>query len=159
LVTLLEELLSRGLIAAEYDQLPYILVHHFCDKWEFSFSLEDSLPYFSRSPDLDANEKQSPEPIVWLADQIPLLELITQLIGRDFISHAEDRYGDVITNHFVDKTSEPFKEGSLRSTKSKVVGMWKEAPKDERGNSETPEALRQIDRLLGVVLGVERTYK
>jgi len=148
----------RG-FAAGYDQLPHILVHHFCDKWEFSFSLEDALPYFSRSPDLDANGKQSPESIVWVGDQVPLLELIMELIRRDFISHAEDRYGDVITNHFVDKSGAPFKEGSLRSTKAKVVKLWKEAPRDDRGNPETPEALRQIDRLMGVVLGVERTYK
>lgn len=158
LVTLLEELLSRGLIAARYDQLPHFLVHHFCDKWEFSFRLEDALPYFSRIPDLEAGAEISTEPIVWSGEMVPLLDLITQLIGRDFISHGEDRYGDVITNHFVDKSGVPFKEGSLRSTKSKVMGMWNEAQKDG-GHSEAPEALRQIDRLLGVVLGVERKYR
>jgi hypothetical protein len=159
LVTLLEELLSRGLITARYDQLPHFLLNHFCDKWEFSFRLEDALPYFSRTPAIGAQKARPTEPITWACGQVPLLELITQLIGRDFISHGEDRYGDVITNHFVDKSGAPFKEGSLRTTKTKVRDLWREAPRDDRGNPETPETLRQIDRLLGVVLGMERKYR
>jgi hypothetical protein len=154
LVTLLEELLSRGLVAAEYHELAYLLVYHFCDKWEFPYSVEEALPHFSMTPRMDSSEQPEQDSIVWIGDLVPLCQLVYDLIHKGYVSNNEDDYKSLITTHFVNGTGGSFNEGSLRSTKAKVVKLRKE----EEETGFTPENLRAIERVLGEVSKLEWKY-